>query len=101
MKILLVCSGGMSTAILLNALKQEVDKLKIQDFIAEAVGFESVTDHIDQFDILLVAPQVRHKFNGLKEITDEKGKRIYQIQPNEYAPTGAATLIKSIIKALE
>lgn len=101
MKILLVCSGGMSTAILLTALKQQAEKLGIKEFIAEAVGFENVPDHLDGYEILLVAPQVRHKFNGLKQLTDEKKKKIYQILPTEYAPTGAPALMQSIIKVLK
>jgi len=63
-KILLVCSGGMSTSMLVTKMREEA---KVQGIEAEinAMAISEADAVIDKMDIVLLGPQVRFH---LKEI---------------------------------
>lgn len=99
MKVILVCSGGMSTSILIDALKKEATKAG-KELSANAIGVNEISK-ISDCDIVLVAPQIKYKFDSIKEHTDSKRIKIYQIEPTEYTPIGAPKLMSSILKIME
>lgn len=99
MILLLICSGGMSTSILVQALEKEAKKHQIENFQAIAIGANQLEEYKNQnFDYILVAPQIKHKFSKMEEFAKEVNKKIYLIPPMEYTPIGAPTLFKNILK---
>ncbi|ORX24642.1 PTS sugar transporter subunit IIB [Thermoanaerobacterium sp. PSU-2] len=68
MKILLVCAGGMSTSILMKKMesywKQVGEELDIK-----AVGLGEYQDVYQNYDIILVGPQVSYRLQEIKENT--------------------------------
>ncbi len=59
MKILLVCSGGMSTAIVVKAIEQQAAKTG-RDIAVKSVGSGEFPEAVrGGWDVVLVAPQVR------------------------------------------
>lgn len=100
MKVLMVCSGGMSSAIVVKALKQEAEKQGL-DMEIKAVGtgeFESEVKN--NYDYALVAPQVKHRFNEYKEAADTANVPCELIPPRGYTPIGAPSLITQIKQAV-
>lgn len=99
MKVLMVCSGGMSSAIVVDAIKKEADKdgfpLEIK-----AVGTGEFYDEIKdgEYDLALVAPQVRHRINTFKDQADEFNVAIEAIIPIGYTPLGGAKVLEQIKK---
>ncbi|MCL5774232.1 MAG: PTS sugar transporter subunit IIB [Firmicutes bacterium] len=83
MKILLICSGGMSTSLIVEAMKKFSVEKGIYALI-ESAGSESLEDKINEFDVILVAPQVRHRFDRFKEIADRFNKPIELIDARAY-----------------
>lgn len=69
MKILLVCAAGMSTGILVKKMKayweEQGEELEIK-----AVGIGECQNVSDDFDILMVGPQVSYRLNEIKEVTN-------------------------------
>lgn len=63
-KVLFICSGGMSSAIVEQALDDEAKKAGV-DVTSSAVGSGEAQDAInkDDWDIVLVAPQVKNRFD--------------------------------------
>lgn len=98
-KVLFICSGGMSSAIVEKALKTEADKAAVE-LEANAVGSGEAQDAIEQndWDIILVAPQVRNRFATFKQYADAKGVRIENIPPRDYSPLGGKHLLEIIQK---
>ncbi|KRL14477.1 MAG: PTS sugar transporter subunit IIB [Schleiferilactobacillus perolens] len=96
-KILIVCSGGMSSAIVEKALKTEADKKGVE-LEASAVGSPQAQDAIENndWDMILVAPQVRNRFDTFKGYADKKGITIENIPPRDYSPLGGPHLLKLI-----
>ena len=68
MKILLVCAGGMSTSILMKKMEtywqEHGEELQI-----EAVGLGAYQDVFQNYDIVMVGPQVSYRLDEIKENT--------------------------------
>ena len=68
MKILLVCAGGMSTSILMKKMAQYwADHGKELDI--KAVGLAEYQDVYQNYDIVLMGPQVSYRLKEVKENT--------------------------------
>lgn len=101
MKVLLICSGGMSTQILINSLEKEAKNLQINNFSANAIGLPEMDEYQNDFDIILVAPQVKYRYDQVEQFAKSKNKLIYQIQMAEYTPLGANKLLTNIKRLME
>ncbi|MEC2054482.1 PTS sugar transporter subunit IIB [Peribacillus psychrosaccharolyticus] len=96
MKVLFVCSGGMSSAIIVKALKTEGEKQGMNLEVL-AVGTQEFDAEVrNGWDAAMVAPQVRHRFDGYKASADEAGVPCQIIPPQAYSPLGGPTLVKLI-----
>ncbi|MCR8849783.1 PTS sugar transporter subunit IIB [Rossellomorea sp. SC111] len=96
MKVLFVCSGGMSSAIVVNALKKEGTKEGIEMEV-HAIGTGEVSEEISKgWDVCMVAPQIRHRFDQVKKAADEAKVPCGPIPPQAYTPLGGPTLLKTV-----
>ncbi len=68
MKILLVCAGGMSTNLLMKKMSAYWEE-QGEELTIKAVGLGEYQDVYQDFDIVLVGPQVRYKLNEIKKDT--------------------------------
>ena len=99
MKVLLVCSGGMSSAIVVKAVKQEADK---QSFPLEikAVGTGEFEEEVREgnYNLVIVAPQVKHRMKNFEEQAKPFNVPVEMIVPMGYTPIGASKVIEQIKK---
>ena len=99
MKVVMVCSGGMSSAIVVKAILKEADK---QNFELEmiAVGSGEIEEILKSsgYDLLLVAPQVKHQFATFEGYANEAGVPIDKVEPMGYTPLGAPKTLLQIKK---
>ena len=102
MKVLLVCSGGMSSSIVVKAVKQEADK---QHFALEmkSVGTGEFEDELREgnYDLAIVAPQVRHRMKTFEEQAKPFNVAVEVIVPMGYTPLGATRVLDQIKKHLK
>lgn len=80
MRIHLVCSAGMSTSLLVNNMK----KAAPEDYVIDAGPFAALEDIVDDYDVILVGPQVRFKLDDIKAICRDHGKRCDLIDMRVY-----------------
>ena len=67
-KILLVCSAGMSTSLLVSKMREEAANKSIEVEI-NALSISECSTVLDKVDIVLLGPQVRfHKANIEKQV---------------------------------
>lgn len=99
MKVLMVCSGGFSSTIVVNAIQKEADKQGIPVSII-ACGTPEFVEKVKEFgpDLAIVAPQVKHRFATFKEEGAKINLPVEQIPPMFYTPIGAPKIINEIIK---
>lgn len=96
MKVLFVCSGGMSSSIVVNALKKEGEKAGVEMEV-HAIGTGEVAEEIGNgWDVCMVAPQIRHRFDSVKASADAAGVPCGPIPPQAYTPLGGPTLLKTV-----
>ncbi|WP_346207587.1 PTS sugar transporter subunit IIB [Caldifermentibacillus hisashii] len=102
MKILLVCAGGFSTTMMMDAMKSVVEKsskLNINDYPMEAIGVDLLENKIDQYDVVLVGPQLNHKYSYIKEVAEKRDKPAVLLDSDIYGKMDGATAIKLAIIA--
>lgn len=80
MKILLACSAGMSTSLLVNNMKKFCDA----GDVIEARPVRTVPDILDDWDVLLLGPQVRYLEKEYKPLCEQKGKGFSVIPMQTY-----------------
>jgi len=88
MKVMFVCAGGMSTAMTAKKL-EEVSKKNGVEMTVKAFGTTNYLEELenDNYDVLLVAPQIRHRFDVIKESAEKfNNLTVEKIPPNMYAP---------------
>lgn len=96
MNVLFVCSGGMSSAIVVQNLEQEAQRKGLTLNVL-AVGISEFAEEVKKnWDLVLVAPQVRHRFASLKKMADESDVRCELIPPESYHPLGSSALLVKI-----
>lgn len=100
MKILLVCSGGMSSAIVVKALEKEAAKNAVALEVKSVASGEFAEEVKGGWDLVLIAPQVRHRFDFFKEAAAESRVPVSVIPPQGYGPMGGPVLLAEIQKIL-
>lgn len=97
MKILLCCAGGFSTNMLMQNMKKVVKesaKLNEADFAFTAIPADSLEAEIDNWDIVMVGPQVSHKLDFIASICDPRNKPYVVIDKDVYGKMDGATVMK-------
>lgn len=81
--ILLLCSAGMSTSIVVKKMKEAADKKNIKVNI-DAVGLELFHEKLKDFDVFLLGPQVRFKKADFEVEAAKHGKKVEVINQIDY-----------------
>ncbi|QIL46832.1 PTS sugar transporter subunit IIB [Vagococcus coleopterorum] len=68
MKILLVCAGGMSTSLLVKKMEEYWSEEGIP-LAVKAVGLGQYKEQANDYDMILLGPQVRYRLNEIKTLT--------------------------------
>lgn len=82
-KILLCCSAGMSTSMLVQKMVKAAEARGI-DCKIEAHAVTVFEDAIQEFDVCLLGPQVRFQLEELRQTASQYGKQIDAISPMAY-----------------
>lgn len=97
LKVMLVCSAGMSTSLLVNKMKAAADKEGV-DLEIFAVPEVDVMPNIELADVVLLAPQVRFLFNKLKKELEPKGIPIAVIDGLTYGLMKGDAVLKQALE---
>lgn len=99
-KVLMVCSGGMSSSFVVKAIQKEAAKTGMEIDI-KAIGTGEFEDEVKKgWNAVLVAPQVRHRLEIFKETADKLNIPIAVISPQGYSPLGGPRVIEEIKKLI-
>lgn len=73
--VLLVCSAGMSTSLLVEKVKTEAKGRNI-DIQISAIGEAEARSHPLNIDVMLLGPQVRYLEKSIRAMIESKGRNI-------------------------
>ena len=96
--IVLLCSGGMSTSLLVNKIKEIADGEDYPITIA-AYGLSEAPRVVPDSDIVLLGPQVRFNLNDLKAKYPDKLFDV--IDMRAYGTMDGAAVLKMVKTALD
>lgn len=82
-KILLVCSAGMSTSMLVTKMQKAAKDKGIECSI-EAVAEADAMGKLDEVNVILLGPQVRFLLGKFQKITREKNLPVEVIEAVAY-----------------
>lgn len=100
MKILLACSMGLSTSLLIEKLKEEGVKRGL-DLEVDAVTYQVVNQFVDTTDILLLGPQIRYLVKKFRDDYGEKISVIEAMDMSDYALLKADKILDEALAKYE
>ncbi|GIO28302.1 PTS sugar transporter subunit IIB [Ornithinibacillus bavariensis] len=83
MKILLVCSAGMSTSMLVTRMRDSANERNIEVEI-NAVAESQLINNLENLDVVLIGPQVRYLEKKIREFVEPKGIKVDVIDQMAY-----------------
>lgn len=95
LKIILVCNAGMSTAMLARKMNELSDGL----YYVEAYGDGEFMHYLDNVDIILVGPQIRHQIPRIKTFVNDNIP-VESINPMYYGLMNAKGVMDDINKIM-
>lgn len=99
MNILLCCSAGMSTSLLVTKMEKAASEQGI-DCRIWAVGATEVNNHAGEADVLLLGPQVRYMLSQMKNSLCDKIP-VDVINPMNYGLCNGEEVLKQAIKLIK
>lgn len=100
LRILLVCNLGASTGVMVSKMREvaeKSEKLKDQNIHIDAHNAGELTSLIANYDLVLVGPQMKHKFAELAAIATQHGKPIEVIDSKAYGLADGALILKQAL----
>ena len=91
-KILLCCSAGMSTSLLVTKMKKAAEEKGI-DVEINAVALELFDENLLKYDVFLLGPQVKKKKNDFQKKADEYNKKVEVINMVDYGTMNGAKVL--------
>lgn len=82
-KVLLCCAAGMSSSIMVKALRDAAKKQNAS-FVFSAVDTGRVKDYIHLVDYILIAPQIDFEYEDIQKIAKPYGVKVMVIDADSY-----------------
>lgn len=97
MNIMLICSAGMSTSMMVAKMR----KVAKPGEVIEAYPYTALEEHIADFDVVLLGPQIRFRLEETKRICEEYGKKAEVIDMRTYGTMDGASVYTMAEKLME
>ena len=98
-KILLACNAGMSTSLLVSNMQKYAKEIGIEVMI-EAMPVLQAEKSWQDWDIILLGPQVRHVIGKFKETVQDQIP-VLVIDMRDYGLMNGKNVLNTALKALE
>ncbi|MBE5915675.1 MAG: PTS sugar transporter subunit IIB [Pseudobutyrivibrio ruminis] len=92
-KILLCCSMGMSTSIVVSAMKKAA-AAQGKDYEISATDINSVDEEDETPDVVLVGPQVAHALDQVKELLEGTDAKVAVMNKEDYGSVNGEAILK-------
>lgn len=96
-KIMLVCSAGMSTSLLVTKMKKAADEQGMAIEIFACSESEAKSKYND-VDIILLGPQVRFLLSKIQKAVEAKGTPVAVIDSIDYGTMNGPKVLEKALK---
>lgn len=98
-KIMLVCSAGMSTSLMVTKMEKAAKNRNLEAEIF-AIPEAEIKNHKD-IDVILLGPQVRYLFNKMKAAMEPKGIPVAVIDSMKYGMMNGEAVLDDALKLID
>ena len=99
-KILLCCVSGMSTSMLVNRMRAVAKENNVPVEI-DAVGVEKFSEAIKTYDVALLGPQIKFKYDEFVKIAATVNKKVQVIDSVDYGKMDGKKVLSDAIKLIK
>lgn len=97
-RVLLCCTGGLTTSYFAEKLNESAEYLKA-DFYFCAVPYTKLYETAPGYDVILLAPQIRHRQSEVR--TAYPNKQVYTVPTQIFSSYNAAACITFVALSME
>ncbi|MBF2656514.1 PTS sugar transporter subunit IIB [Listeria seeligeri] len=98
--IMLVCSAGMSTSLLVKKMTEAIEKSQVEATVI-AVAEADFDKYRNNVDVVLLAPQVRFLEKNLKRVLDPLGIPVSIINGIDYGTMDGEKVLNDALTMVE
>ena len=91
--ILLSCTSGLTTSYFAYLMQEKMNKVH-QNIKIDAVSFTKVDEVENQYDYILLAPQISYKYDEFKE---KYGDKVMMMDTIDFASLNVDSVLNQII----
>lgn len=99
-KILLCCSAGMSTSLLVTKMRKVAEEKGIEVEI-DAVALELFDENLSKYDVFLLGPQVKFKKTDFQKKADPFNKKVEVINMVDYGTMNGSKVLDFALNLLK
>ncbi len=96
LRVLIVCSWGMSTSMLVDSMLEAAAAAQYE-LQVEALSAGEYAAKVDDCDVVLIAPQIRHLRKSIEKLALSVGKPVAMIEPFYYATMNGQAVLKQVL----
>ncbi len=94
-QVLIVCSWGMSTSLLVDSMLTAANESKYE-LTVEALSAGEYAAKVEDCDVVLIAPQIRHLRKSIEQLAASVGKPVAMIEPFHYATMNGQAVVGQV-----
>ncbi|GAC1656527.1 MAG: PTS sugar transporter subunit IIB [Ktedonobacteraceae bacterium] len=98
-RVLIVCSWGMSTSLLVDSMLMAA-KERQRALTVEALSAGEYAEKVEACDVVLIAPQIRHLRKSIEKLASSVGKPVALIEPFHYATMNGQAVLEQVLRLL-
>jgi PTS system cellobiose-specific IIB component len=98
-QVLIVCSWGMSTSLLVESMLAAAAE-QGYEISVEALSAGEYAARVDECDVVLIAPQIRHLRKSIEKLAHSTGKPVALIEPFHYATMNGQAVLEQVLRML-
>lgn len=95
-RVLIVCSWGMSTSLLVDSLLAEAAAAHFE-LQVEALSAGEYAARVEECEVVLIAPQIRHLRKSIEKLATSVGKPVAMIEPFHYATMNGQAVLEQVM----
>lgn len=96
-RVLIVCSWGMSTSLLVDSMLAAAKARKCE-LSVEALSAGEYIARVEECDVVLIAPQIRHLRKSIEKLASSLGKPTALIEPFHYATMNGEAVLEQVLR---
>ena len=99
-KIMLVCSSGMSTSLLVQKMQKTAEQKELEIDI-EAVAEAELKNRISEIDVILLGPQVKYLLDDMKKRMKKHDIAVDVIDSINYGTMNGEAVLEQALEMME